>query len=427
MRVSRHTVDLAIVAAALALSAGQLNDFFGPAAAINQVALAGLYLLGLFFLALNWHHALPVAVRSAPIWLLLGYLFLSITWSSSPTDTFVRSLALLWATLFGLYAAIRLNVDDLIACTAVGLCAVLVLSLVFAACFPSQGFMPAPHEGALRGIFSQKNTLARAAVWSTIALVMLRPRTRPRRVLRQLGIAISILSLLWAASRTGSVILVFLLILAPALRLLRRSPLVAIPVTVVAVVVATGLTLAALGNRSALLELVGRDATLTGRTLVWAAVAQMISLRPLLGYGYGGFWRGWDGPSSRVWALGPWNPNDSHNGILDLLLDVGLVGLALFCCVLVPFVLKAGARLRRSTEPGAAWPLIVLAGFLLYNLTESAILRPTNLMWLLFCTAVFSCHRNVGGARPGPARSPALLPGRGGGPRPARAELTRTS
>src|SRR5690606_13851811 len=263
MRVSRHTVDLAIVAAALALSAGQLNDFFGPAAAINQVALAGLYLLGLFFLALNWHHALPVAVRSAPIWLLLGYLFLSITWSSSPTDTFVRSLALLWATLFGLYAAIRLNVDDLIACTAVGLCAVLVLSLVFAACFPSQGFMPAPHEGALRGIFSQKNTLARAAVWSTIALVMLRPRTRPRRVLRQLGIAISILSLLWAASRTGSVILVFLLILAPALRLLRRSPLVAIPVTVVAVVVATGLTLAALGNRSALLELVGRDATLT--------------------------------------------------------------------------------------------------------------------------------------------------------------------
>lgn len=395
MRSGRHTVDLVVVAGAMGLSAGQLNGVLGPVASINQVALAGLYFVGLLLLALNWHHAVPVAARGAPLWLLLGYLFLSIAWSGFPTHTFLRSLALLCATLFGLYAAIRLNDRDVIACTAVGLCAMLVVSLLFAVFFPSHGLMQAPHEGALRGIFSQKNTLARAAVWSTIALVILRPATRAGRGLRVLGLAISILSLLWASSRTGLVVLVLLLlILAFSRSLAGTTRLAAVPAALVAVVIAAVLGYAVVTNRSALLELIGRDVTLTGRTLIWVRVAELIRLRPLLGYGYGGFWHGWDGPSWSVWALGIWNPNDSHNGFLDLVLDLGLVGLVVFGCVLAHAALKAIGRLRQSSELSAAWPLIVLTGFVLYNITESAILRPTNIMWLLFCTALFGCYRS---------------------------------
>ena len=46
---------------------------------------------------------------------------------------------------------------------------------------------------------------------------------------------------------------------------------------------------------------VGKDATLTGRTDLWNVAITMIARRPWLGYGYGGFWRGWTGESAEFW------------------------------------------------------------------------------------------------------------------------------
>ena len=39
-----------------------------------------------------------------------------------------------------------------------------------------------------------------------------------------------------------------------------------------------------------LFSLLGKDATLTGRTGIWSAVIDSIAKRPLLGYGYQAFW-----------------------------------------------------------------------------------------------------------------------------------------
>ena len=49
----------------------------------------------------------------------------------------------------------------------------------------------------------------------------------------------------------------------------------------------------------------GRDVELTGRLVLWPLVAQYIALRPYLGYGYYGFWRGVDGPLGDLWFWGP--------------------------------------------------------------------------------------------------------------------------
>ena len=57
----------------------------------------------------------------------------------------------------------------------------------------------------------------------------------------------------------------------------------------------------------------------------------MVMDKPLLGYGYGGFWV-YGGPAQTVWdALGidPSDASYAHNGYLQLLADCGIVGLAL--------------------------------------------------------------------------------------------------
>jgi exopolysaccharide production protein ExoQ len=77
----------------------------------------------------------------------------------------------------------------------------------------------------------------------------------------------------------------------------------------------------------------GRDddaqeaATLTGRIPIWTNVLSDVSERPLLGYGYGGFWT-----RQRIWEYSlshHWQFNHAHSSYLETLLNVGVLGLAL--------------------------------------------------------------------------------------------------
>ena len=68
-------------------------------------------------------------------------------------------------------------------------------------------------------------------------------------------------------------------------------------------------------------------ATLTGRIPIWTNVLSDVSERPLLGYGYGGFWT-----CQRIWEYSlshHWQFNHAHSSYLETLLNVGVLGLAL--------------------------------------------------------------------------------------------------
>jgi exopolysaccharide production protein ExoQ len=72
----------------------------------------------------------------------------------------------------------------------------------------------------------------------------------------------------------------------------------------------------------------GKDLTFTGRTNIWYILQLHIRLRPLLGSGYGAYWVG-PQPSSPSYAMLQWlyfYPNEGHNGYLDMVNDLGLVG-----------------------------------------------------------------------------------------------------
>src|SRR5439155_26444451 len=77
-------------------------------------------------------------------------------------------------------------------------------------------------------------------------------------------------------------------------------------------------------------DLMGRSKDLTGRTDLWRSVGSMILARPLLGYGFSGFWRGASLESFAVENYVGWSPTYSHNGYLEILLNLGLAGTALF-------------------------------------------------------------------------------------------------
>jgi O-antigen ligase len=87
--------------------------------------------------------------------------------------------------------------------------------------------------------------------------------------------------------------------------------------------------------------------TLTGRLPLWEELLTWIHKAPVLGYGYLAFWDG-----KRVEFLSEtfsWEIPHGHNMYLDITLDVGLVGAALFVTLLVG-ALIAGARLYTRTN-----------------------------------------------------------------------------
>jgi O-antigen ligase len=112
-----------------------------------------------------------------------------------------------------------------------------------------------------------------------------------------------------------------------------------------------------------LLEQVGRDGTLTGRTELWPIVIALTD-HPVLGTGFESFWLG--ERLQKIWDVYWWHPNEAHNGYLEIYVTLGWVGLGLVAAVAIN-----------------GYRSIAIA----YNFTESAF-KTLHPIWFAFLLAV---------------------------------------
>jgi exopolysaccharide production protein ExoQ len=129
-----------------------------------------------------------------------------------------------------------------------------------------------------------------------------------------------------------------------------------------------------------------RDSTLTGRTEIWAAVLPAIKQRALLGYGFGSFWT--DARRELYYHM-----PSAHNGYLDILLELGEVGLAFYAIWLLSCARQLHRALARDYE-WASLAICFLVMTLIYNTTESALnsLVENISAVLVFASLVASCE-----------------------------------
>jgi O-antigen ligase len=158
-----------------------------------------------------------------------------------------------------------------------------------------------------------------------------------------------------------------------------------------ALTVFAGLSIPLIGNlgSSDTLAILGRDSTFTGRTVLWNAILPVAFQHSLLGVGYGSFWI--NPPISYSLSV---MVNESHNGYLDVFVELGLLGLFLFLCFLFSFFRAARVALVSDFEP-AAFALCLLLIILVHNILESSFLRPTNHMGaILFFLSILISRLN---------------------------------
>jgi O-antigen ligase len=130
-------------------------------------------------------------------------------------------------------------------------------------------------------------------------------------------------------------------------------------------------------------EAMGRDQTLTGRTELWDEILRM-NVDPWFGTGFENFWLG--ERAAYFWENYWWRPNQAHNGYLEMFINLGWIGVALLSFVMAWGYRNVVGSLRQDPELGRL-RLVYFVVAVLYNLTEAAF-RMMHPVWIAFLLAV---------------------------------------
>lgn len=329
---------------------------------------------------------LPMFMRALPAvfisGILIGLCYASLFWSIAPDVTSRRSLALAFTTLFGLYLGTRYKGRDLTQIVALTFAILAALSLLVSIGYPKMGVHDDINAGAWRGLWQEKNQMAAMMTLGFIAANASALMVPERRKF-WIGVAVLIFFMV-VMSRSKTSLLACMLSLGalPVLMALRRGGVLSI------LFVWGATTLSLIGGTvfflmpEVVLKALGKDPTLTGRTDIWDSLLRLSDKAPWLGYGYKAFWTPDSIPAAVVREETGWKVPSAHNGWLDLLVQLGWVGVLLFSLCLVVTFFCALFRFERVKDGYFSVLILCLFSFLI--LSESFILSQNNLVWVLF-------------------------------------------
>lgn len=208
-------------------------------------------------------------------------------------------------------------------------------------------------------------------------------------------LALAMLLIQGSNSKSALVSLLFVVAISPLNRLFRWNYFVAIPLYLIVLLVGgTGASFLGMNWDEALAS-INKSPDLNGRVPIWTLAIEWFLKRPWLGYGYAGFWRGWDGEGSAnilrsIQLRYGWQPMTAHNGFLELFMDLGILGGSIYMVLFFITVVRAINRIRSLPTMEGYWPLGFITYYVIINITMSFLLVPYDIFWLLFATISFS-------------------------------------
>jgi exopolysaccharide production protein ExoQ len=345
----------------------------------DHIFQAGLFCIGSMVLLrrkLNWAEA----IRNN-LWLsvLIGWMLVSIVWSDMPLISFKSWVKEILAVVMALVVLTepepKQAMQKLFRRTIYILVPFSVLLIKY---YPNLGVSYNRHFGEVQwlGVTQQKNSLGQLCLIAIFFLTWtLTKRWKGRdKSVGRLQTGGEVLVLLMAAwllkgpsigGASATALYVLSMALAALFSLLwmkkHRVELGAnIWILVIACIIGLGVVtpLAGGGTITGFTSAVGRDATLTGRTEIWAGLLPELMRQPVLGYGFAGFWN--------IMRTAEHEIGQAHNGYLEIWLQLGLVGLLLT----VAWLLSCARKARRILQYDFDWGCLCLC-FVLMTATES--------------------------------------------------------
>ncbi|OZF55495.1 O-antigen ligase [Rhodococcus sp. 14-2470-1a] len=382
MKTPSHGQKLARVSLALVV--------FGSALYPKQygVYLVLLGLLGLLLLVgdaqLRTKRVVPVTAA-----LLLAYLFISCLWSSDFRFSLVSAIVYSAIALSAYLAAWKFTWATLIRGASLALRAAIVVSWVLVAFDVRSSYSIASDVGfAINGLYVHSNQFATVCVLGIVTFVT---EWRLKLVGKLSGVGwvvVGIATLWFTDSRTGLVVAVFAGVSGILLVTLGRSRMSSSSLSVVSVVALAGsVWLVLMTPLSEVSVALGRSSDLTGRTEIWTAVIREIGRGPWFGTGFMAAWRSNNPATQRIWHDIGFHAGHAHNGYLDLVLQLGVVGTFLVMIILIWMVVSSVAMFSDTKSAYYGWVFAISVSQLVYNITETRI--TFGVVWFLIFLGYF--------------------------------------
>ena len=371
----------------LLMSQALLGPLLATEANPEGATLLRVMWLPIYAVTALWMLARPGAIldatRRVPIILVLSLLCVaSMMWSLDPSMTLRRGFALLMTSAFGIVLAATWSWRDMTQLIAVTFAILAVGSAIASLAAPGFAVHHDIHVGAWKGLWWEKNTLGAMMAFGAAASLAAAAQLPRQRLIWWGFAAFECGMVLMSTSKTALLALLLALAGACGIALVRRGFGFAAVMLFLAGVLGSFLVLVITLAPMAALEALGRDATLTGRTDIWAVLVGQIQAQPWTGYGYGAYWTQEYGPVFWVRQQTQWPVPTAHNGWLETALGIGLPGVALMATSYVLSLLRAASRLFRGKE--TYWALVFIALVGLISFTESNLLQRNGLTWVLF-------------------------------------------
>jgi O-antigen ligase len=374
-------------------SATASADQYLEGSPLDRVVLTLLLVAGLAVLIARRQRTIDLLKRNAPLVLFLMYCAASVVWSDYPFIAFKR-----WTKMLGNVAMVVIVLTDPDAPRAVrkfltrAAFVLIPASILLIKYYSDLGRIYDRWEGIAyyTGVTTDKNMLGCICMVFGFGILLrfvetLREITRQRRRVIAAGSVLAMNLWLFHMAQSATSLGCFIIggTLITVLSLWRRPRPWMVHATVAGMAAVALVAYLFQDAFAVLVESMGRNTTLTGRTDLWNDVLLM-DKRPWFGAGFESFFLG--DRLEFLWSKYWWHPNEAHNGYLETYLTLGIVGLVLLGLLTLSGYRNV-IRLYRSDPASGSLRLAFLVIAPLYNITEAAF-KVTNPMWILFLLAI---------------------------------------
>jgi O-antigen ligase len=323
----------------------------------------------------------------------------SCLWSQNALRTLEYAVLLLTGLALSFYLVERFSANDIVKLFVMVGAVAAACTLIVVACFPQYGLQNRAMiaSGAWQGMFSQKNTCGEAMTFLLLAGFFVQVKSRSARLFRIAYIAVVLLIVVMSQSAGAWVICAASIVFVITMQLFARMPRKDVAViTLLSVGIAVIGGVIAFKYFDALMLAIGKDPTMTKRTIIWTALLPSIMKRPLLGYGFMAFWQGLRGESANVGLIMNWSGiSYAENGVIELCLELGAIGVVLYLLVFLRAVKDAVYCFTRKPSSAVMWYISLLFALAVSNIAGGVLLSPIDLKFLLPMIAFVGLRREA--------------------------------
>ncbi|MGA9659126.1 MAG: O-antigen ligase [Asticcacaulis sp.] len=361
---------------------GYDTDQVASGAAIRDFYLP-FYLCGVVLALICWRQMFNAVWRTPLLMALLVMCALSYLWSIDPGGTLRRLIALIMTVLAAYALAARFSWKHLCEVVAVAFLIMAILSLIMIFVFPEKGRMQELFPGAWRGVWLEKNNLGSCMAIGFVAAAAAALHNPSRRLMWWGLAALMAFMTVMSTSKTSLMSMMIGLGGIIFIYLARRGPITGIVLTWLALTGLLSVGAVIIFAPDLIFMLLGKDATLTGRTFIWDGIARVMEAHPWLGYGYGVVWtdEGDYAPLAKITAVAGFRAYHAHSCWFEVWLALGIVGLVIWALIFAEIWIKGLYRSYRGDGGYFALPMIGI--YSLSSLTESMALSWNDLRWCL--------------------------------------------